>query len=106
MLAVTNERMKVDLAIESIVVKMRWFGIAMGYVLVQARTGLHDPSAVRALLALGAGFAALDTAFFRMGEVFLKRVPLLVSFIESVFIAWLCFHDTGLASPFRWYYLL
>ncbi|HMB07502.1 MAG TPA: ATP-binding protein [Isosphaeraceae bacterium] len=106
MLAVTNERMKVDLAIESIVVKIRWFGIAMGYVLVQARTGLHDPSAVRALLALGAGFAALDTAFFRMGEVFLKRVPLLVSFMESVFIAWLCFHDTGLASPFRWYYLL
>ena len=26
--------------------------------------------------------------------------------MESVFIALLCYHDTGLASPFRWYYLL
>ena len=41
-----------------------------------------------------------------MGEVFLKRWPLFVSFMESVFIALLCYHDTGLDSPFRWYYLL
>ena len=26
--------------------------------------------------------------------------------MESVFIALLCYHDTGLDSPFRWYYLL
>src|SRR4029078_255836 len=70
------------------------------------RTGLHNPSAVRAYLALGAGYAALDLAFWRMGEVFLKRLPLFVSFMESVFIALLCYHDTGLDSPFRWYYLL
>jgi signal transduction histidine kinase len=106
MLAATKERVKGDLAIESIVVKIRWFGIVMGYVLVQSRTGLHNPSAVRAFLALGAGFAALDTAFYRMGEVFLKRVPLFISCMESVFIALLCYHDTGLSSPFRWYYLL
>ena len=95
-----------ELATESIVVRIRWFGIAMGYVLVQTRTGLHDPSAVRAFLALGAGYAALDTAFYRMGEVFLKRIPLFVSLMESLFIALLCYHDTGLDSPFRWYYLL
>ncbi len=41
-----------------------------------------------------------------MGEVFLKRWPLFVSLMESVFIALLCYHDTGLNSPFRWYYLL
>ena len=41
-----------------------------------------------------------------MGEVFLKRWPLFVSLMESVFIALLCYHDTGLESPFRWYYLL
>ena len=41
-----------------------------------------------------------------MGEVFLKRWPLFVSLMESVFIALLCYHDTGLDSPFRWYYLL
>ena len=106
MRATTHERPRWDLAAESIVVKIRWFGIAMGYVLVQARTGLHNPSAVRAFLALGAGFAALDLAFYRMGEVVLKRWPLFVSLMESVFIALLCYQDTGTLSPFRWYYLL
>ena len=95
-----------DLAPSAIVVRLRWFGVAMGYVLVQLRTGLHNPSAVRAFLALGAGYAGLDTAFHRMGEVFLKRRPLFVSFMESVFITLLCYHDTRLTSPFRWYYLL
>src|SRR5262245_8785473 len=106
MQAATADGGRWDLATESIVVKIRWFGIVMGYVLVQSRTGLHNPSAVRAFLALGAGFAALDLAFYRMGEVFLKRWPLFVSLMESIFIALLCYHDTGLASPFRWYYLL
>jgi signal transduction histidine kinase len=100
------ERPRWDLAAESIVVKIRWFGVIMGYLLVQTRTGLHNPSAVRAFLALGAGYAALDLAFWKMDEVFLKRWPLFVSFMESVFIALLCYHDTGLDSPFRWYYLL
>lgn len=97
-------------AAESIVVKIRWFGVATGFALVQARVALgvplHDPSAVRAFLALGAGFAALDTAFHRMGEVFLERLPLVVATLEGTFIALLCYHDTGLESPFRWYYLL
>ena len=106
MTVVTTERSRWELAAESIVVKLRWFGVVMGYILVQTRTGLHDPSAVRAFLALGAGYAALDLAFWRMGEVFLKRWPLFVSLMESVFIALLCYHDTGLNSPFRWYYLL
>jgi signal transduction histidine kinase len=100
------DRSQHDLAIASIVLKIRWFGIAIGYVLVQTRTGLHNPSAVRAFLALGAGYAALDTAFYRMGEVVLARWPLAVSCMESLFIALLCYHDTGLESPFRWYYLL
>jgi two-component system, NtrC family, sensor kinase len=102
----SGERQTWELAAESIVVKIRWFGIVMGYVLVQTRIGLHNPSAVRAFLALGAGYAALDTVFHRLGEVFLKRWPLFVSGMEAVFIALLCYHDTGLNSPFRWYYLL
>jgi signal transduction histidine kinase len=106
MTAGTTERSRWELVAESTVVKLRWFGVVMGYILVQTRTGLHNPSAVRALLALGAGYAALDLAFWRMGEVFLKRWPLFVSLMESVFIALLCYHDTGLSSPFRWYYLL
>jgi signal transduction histidine kinase len=97
-------------AAESIVVKIRWFGVAAGFALVQTRVALdvplHNPSAVRAFLALGAGFAALDTAFHRMGEVFLRRRPLLVATMEGSFIALLCYHDTGIDSPFRWYYLL
>jgi two-component system, NtrC family, sensor kinase len=101
-----SERSRWELAAESSVVKLRWFGVVMGYILVQTRTGLHDPWAVRAFLALGAGYAALDLAFWRMGEVFLERWPLFVSMMESVFIALLCYHDTGLNSPFRWYYLL
>ena len=95
-----------DLATESIVVRIRWFGIGMGYVLALSRSGLHNASAVCAFLALGAGFAGLDTAFHRMGEVFLIRWPLFVSTMESLFIALLCYHDTGMDSPFRWYYLL
>jgi two-component system NtrC family sensor kinase len=102
----TTERSRWELAAESVVVKLRWFGVVMGYILVQTRTGLHDPWAVRAFLALGAGYAALDLAFWWMGEVILKRWPLFVSLMESVFIALLCYHDTGLNSPFRWYYLL
>jgi signal transduction histidine kinase len=106
MTAGATERSRWELAAEAIVVKLRWFGVVMGYILVQTRTGLHDPWAVRAFLALGAGYAALDLAFWRMGEVFLERWPLFVSLMESVFIALLCYHDTGLNSPFRWYYLL
>src|SRR4029077_7719251 len=106
MFTVSQDEMRWDLAAGSIVVKLRWFGVVMGYVLVQTRTGLHDPWAVRAFLALGAGYAALDLAFWRMGEVFLRRWPLFVSLMESVFITLLCYHDTGLNSPFRWYYLL
>ncbi|MBV8270545.1 MAG: two-component sensor histidine kinase, partial [Planctomycetaceae bacterium] len=68
MLVATDERGRWDLATESIVVKIRWFGIVMGYVLVQTRTGLHNPSAVRAFLALGAGYATLDLAYYLMGE--------------------------------------
>jgi two-component system NtrC family sensor kinase len=106
MAAELTERARWELSAESAVVKLRWFGVVMGYILVQTRTGLHDPWAVRAFLALGAGYAALDLAFWRMGEVFLKRWPLFVSLMESVFIALLCYHDTGITSPFRWYYLL
>ncbi|MDB5349556.1 MAG: histidine kinase [Planctomycetota bacterium] len=101
-----SDRLSWELATESIVVRIRWFGIAMGYVLALTRTGLHNASAVCAFLALGAGYAALDTAFHRMGEVFLIRWPLFVSSMESIFIALLCYHDTGMDSPFRWYYLL
>ncbi len=68
--------------------------------------GLARPLGCARYLALGAGYAALATAFGRLGEVVLDRYPLVVSLLESVFIGLLCYHDTGLGSPFRWYYLL
>ena len=76
-LAETTERSRWELAAESVVVKLRWFGVVMGYILVQTRIGLHDPWAVRAFLALGAGYAALDLAFWWMGEVFLEALAAL-----------------------------
>ncbi len=106
MAARRRDRLGWELATESIVVKIRWFGIVMGVGLVEARSGLHNPSAVRAFLALGAAYAALDTIAYRRGTVFLRRWPLFVSLMESTFIALLCFNDTQLESPFRWYYLL
>lgn len=106
MVSISDDRSARELATESIVVRIRWFGVAMGYVLALTRTGLHDRSAVCAYLALGAGYAALDTAFHRMGEVLLKHWPLFITSMEAIFIALLCYHDTGLESPFRWYYLL
>ncbi len=105
-IAADDRSLNWELAAESIVLKIRWFGIAIGLILVQTRSELRNPDAVRAFLALGASYALLDTIFYRMGEVFLKRVPLFVSVMESLFIALLCYHDTGLESPFRWYYLL
>src|SRR3954471_24890692 len=44
--SVGSERLSWELATESIVVRIRWFGIAMGYILALTRTGLHSPSAV------------------------------------------------------------
>lgn len=104
---VVHPRKAREFATESIVVKIRWFGIVIGYALIWSRMEtLRDPWALRAILALGAGYAALDTAFHQQGRGFLRRWPLFVSSMEAIFIALLCFYDTGLDSPFRWYYLL
>ena len=60
-----TDRRDWELATELIVVKIRWFGILMGVILVESRSGLHHPSAVRLFLALGAIYAALDTVYYR-----------------------------------------
>ena len=106
MATVEADRLGWGLATERIVVRVRWFGIVMGVALVEARSGLHNPTAVRLCLLLGATYAALDTLAYRRGAVFLRRWPLFVSGMEATFIALLCYHDAQLASPFRWYYLL
>ena len=95
-----------ELAAESIVVKLRWFGVVMGYILVQTRTGLHDPWAVR-------GFSLWEPDTPRSTSRSGGWVKYFSKVGRSSFRSWsrsswrlLCYHDTGLNSPFRWYYLL
>jgi signal transduction histidine kinase len=96
-----------ELAAEAIAVKIRWFGLLVGYLVVNV---VENPGAGRAvlnaLLSLGAVFTLLDTWFSVRGRVFLGRSPLVVSVMEALFITLLCFYDTGLESPFRYYYFL
>ena len=95
-----------ELAAEAITVKIRWFGILFGYILVNfGEAGTHRP-VLNAILGLGAGFALLDTAYSLRGRVFLGQWPLLISFMEALFIALLCYFHNGVDSPFRYYYIL
>ena len=58
------------------------------------------------ILVLGLIFTAIDTAAFRLGRVFLRDFPLLISAMEALFIGLLCTYSAGSDSPFRFYYLL
>ncbi len=95
-----------ELAAETIALKIRWFGILFGYLLVNfGQAGEHRPI-LNAILALGVGYALLDTAYSLRGRVFLHRWPLLISGMEALFVALLCYYHHGLDSAFRNYYIL
>ncbi|HEY2251063.1 MAG TPA: ATP-binding protein [Planctomycetaceae bacterium] len=97
-----------ELDAESITVKIRWFGVAVGYLVVNfldRPAGAHR-AAMNAILTLGATYALVDTWWSLRGKVFLSRWPLIISLMEAVFIGLLCFFDNGLNSPFRFYYFL
>ncbi|MCI0378107.1 MAG: ATP-binding protein [Gemmataceae bacterium] len=96
-----------ELAAETIAVKIRWFGLLFGYLLVNLG-GVERPerAILNAILFLGAAYALVDTAFSLRGQVFLQRWPLLISGLEALFIALLCYFHHGLESAFRYYYLL
>ena len=95
-----------ELAAETIAVKIRWFGILFGYLLVNlGQAGEHRPI-LNAILALGASYALLDTAYSLRGRVFLGQWPLVISLMEALFIALLCYFHSGVESPFRYYYIL
>ena len=96
-----------ELAAEAIAVKIRWFGLLFGYVVVNV--GDYPPgrlAVLNAILTLGALYTLLDTGFSIRGRVFLGRSPIVISVMEALFIALLCFYDAGLESPFRYYYFL
>lgn len=96
---------RIELAAESIVVAIRWFGLVVG-VLVAYFNGTTNPVPLTLLLLLGLAYTATDTAFFLAGRVFLRDWPAVVAALEVLFIGLLCYFEHGLNSPFRFYYLL
>ncbi len=96
-----------ELAAEAIAVKIRWFGLLVGYFLVNlAGHGADQRAVLNAILSVGALYTLFDTWFSTHGRVFLGRSPLVVSAMEALFIALLCYFGGGLESPFRYYYFL
>jgi len=96
-----------ELAAETIAVKIRWFGLLFGYLLVNfGDQGNGHGAVLNAILSLVVIYALLDTAYSLRGRVFLGRWPLLVSLMEALFIGLLCFYHGGLESGFRYYYFL
>ncbi|HET6572110.1 MAG TPA: ATP-binding protein [Fimbriiglobus sp.] len=95
-----------ELAAEAIAVQIRWFGLVVGFLLVNFGSETSAHGVLNAILLLGVGFTAVDTAFFLRGRVFLRDFPLLISAMEALFIGLLCTYESGPGSPFRFYYLL
>jgi signal transduction histidine kinase len=95
-----------ELAAETIAVKIRWFGILFGYLIVNLGGAGEYRPVLNAILLLGVVYALLDTAYSFKARIFLHRAPLLVSAMEALFIGLLCYYHTGLESPFRYYYIL
>jgi signal transduction histidine kinase len=96
-----------ELAAEALAIKIRWFGIVFGCLVVNVGyAGDPRQGMLNGILALGAGFALLDTVWSWHGKVFLGSYPLLISAMEALFIGVLCFYQGGLESAFRHYYFL
>jgi signal transduction histidine kinase len=96
-----------ELAAEAIAVKIRWFGLLAGCVLINVAVADYPQRPVlNAILALGAVYAFLDTVYSLRGRVFLGRYPLSISLMEALFIGLLCYFSGGMDSLFRYYYFL
>ncbi len=103
-----------ELAAETIAIKIRWFGLLIGYLLVNLpgdRRGITPPVPIQqlllnAILSVGLLYTLLDTWYSFRGRIFLGRYPLSVSGMEALFIGLLCYCDAGLDSPFRYFYIL
>ncbi len=103
----TAEPLRWELAAETIAVKIRWFGLLIGYGFVNLdEHGREQQAILNAILALGAAYTVLDTYFSVRGRVFLGRYPLFISLMEALFIGLLCYFQGGLDSAFRYYYFL
>src|SRR5262249_33932752 len=96
-----------ELAAETIALKIRWFGLLVGFVLVNLEPDA-EPSRpfLNSVLTLGTAYTLLDTYYAFRRRVFLGRYPLFISVMEALFIGLLCYFDGGLDSSFRYYYFL
>ena len=104
---VQNARTRWELAAETIAVKIRWFGLIIGYILVNGHPNGNDNQLIlNGILSLGLLYAILDTVYSWKGKVFLGSHPLLISLLEAFFIAVLCYFDGGMDSSFRYFYFL
>lgn len=96
-----------ELDAEAIVVKIRWFGVLVGYFLVNFDNHAGDRRLLlNAILGLGVFYTLLDTIFTWKRKLFLADYPLFIAGMESLFIGILCYFEDGLSSSFRYYYLL
>src|SRR5947209_18265204 len=71
-----------ELAAENIAVKIRWFGLFLGYLYVNLSAGGPDRLTLNAILGLGASYTLIDTYYSLRGRVFFGRRPLAVSGME------------------------
>lgn len=104
-------RATIGLQAESITLRIRWFGLAVGYIIVNVVSLINESAsrnqpALNAILTLGAVYAVIDTWWSAKGKVFLAEFRLAVSIMEALFIGMLCYFDEGVTSPFRFYYFL
>ncbi len=101
-----------DLRAEFITVRIRWFGLAVGYLLVNIGDVISAADRgskqfeLNAILTLGAVYAIIDTLRSWKGKVLLAEFRILISLMEALFIGVLCYFDEGVTSPFRFYYFL
>jgi two-component system, NtrC family, sensor kinase len=95
-----------ELAAQAIVVKIRWFGLILGFVYVNFGSQAADRSLLDGILGLGLIYTVLNTWYSVRGRSFLDQYPLAISFLEALFIGLLCYYDNDVNSPFRYYYLL
>jgi len=105
-LPVNHQEFDWELSAQAITIRIRWFGICVGYGLVNFLGTSGSTAPLNAILALGAAYALCDTYFSVRGTVFLGDYPLFTSVMEAMFIGLLCQFDGGVLSAFRFYYFL
>ncbi|MEZ6056779.1 MAG: ATP-binding protein [Planctomycetaceae bacterium] len=101
-----NDSPTAQLRAEAITVRIRWFGLCVGYVVVNLLSAGVNRWELNSILTLGAVYAGLDTLWSARKKVFLRQFPLFISLMEAVFIGMLCHFGGGVDSPFRFYYFL